>query len=456
MYKSRYTLLIPLDNNNAILYNTLSGAVDRINSSIQSAWKSDDLTSLPSKFKSLLVKRGHAFLLESNEKQVFAQLTDTLESIERNASTNFVVIPSYSCNLACVYCYEGGLTNSASLMSVEQTKHLRSAINSLINIRSGDSSLTLMGGEPLLGRNMTIIRILLGLAVEYGMVADAVTNGTTLSTYATKLKKWGLSSVQITLDGPSIVHNERRPHRNGRPTFNKVINGIEAALNEGIKVELRVNIDSRNIDMLHELALDLTKKGWLDSNSFHAYLYPLSESGCFGQQEFLLEETELARQVIQKYREDPIISIFDWRFHGLDHIAAILNKKQPLMPMLRFCSATKGQYVFDPTGNIYACWWGFGNPDFVIGQYSPDLKLDNNKLNDWHNRSVLSIDKCRECKNALICGAGCAYKAYHQYGTINAPRCNAFAELINNIVPCFLSHENFSSNPNNSTTSFIS
>jgi uncharacterized protein len=83
------------------------------------------------------------------------------------------------------------------------------------------------GGEPLLAID-TIDYLtqeflkLCGDKVKY--TAAMVTNGYNLNKdNVNRLKKLKVKRVQITIDGPKIIHDERRKLSNGKGSFDKII-----------------------------------------------------------------------------------------------------------------------------------------------------------------------------------------------------------------------------------------
>ena len=164
-------------------------------------------------------------------------------------------------------------------------------------------------------------------------------------------------------------------------------------------------------------------------------LYAMSDSGCL-KQLYIIKETEVVKKIVELSEEYPEMGVFDWRFHGLDQIEAVLQGKI-FSPMFRFCSATNNQYVFDSLGKIYACWWGVGRQEFEIGRFVPRLHWQGN-LENWRHRDVLTISQCSLCKFALICGGGCAEKAIQEEGGIDQPRCSPFQEIISLGTPLLI------------------
>ena len=66
----------------------------------------------------------------------------------------------------------------------------------------------------------------------------------------------------MTLDGTEAVHNKRRFLKGGDGTFDKIVRGIDACLENQIPVNLRMVADKENIDNLPEFAQFAIDKGW--------------------------------------------------------------------------------------------------------------------------------------------------------------------------------------------------
>jgi len=194
-----------------------------------------------------------------------------------------------------------------------------------------------------------------------------------------------------------------------------------------------VNLNEENIADLPILAKFMKEKGWVNNGNFFPYIYSMSDSGCLGEK-LCLPEKVSAQKVVAMSRTCKDMNIFDWRFHGVDQLRSVLNGKN-FRPMLRFCSASKSQYVFGPDGKIYLCWFGAGKKEFEVGSWSPRLVLDDELIERWQSRSVATIEKCLGCRFALICGAGCTNKALEEHGKIEAPRCSDFEGVLSVCVP---------------------
>lgn len=435
MYLSDRVVYVKLDSEQWLIFSTLSGAIDIIDKKLADDLREERWDLISSETKVILRERGYVFPSSEKERAEFLRLYGLIRERDAKLAPEFVVIPTYQCNLRCRYCYEGSLQDKGSLLGVRLSGLLWQAMDEIASsyIYEGKPQLTLMGGEPLLKTNHRTIRDILEECLQRRWMVEIVTNGTTLTQYAPLLSKYEVKGVQVTLDGHRDIHNQRRVFGGGKGSFDQIVKGIDEMIKRKIKVYLRVNLDSQNLDHLPRLANFIQERRWIESGLVSPYLYAMSDSGCL-KQLYIIKETEVLTKIVELSEEYPEMSIFDWRFHGLDQVEAALQG-EIFSPMFCFCSAVKNQYVFDPLGKIYPCWWGVGRQEFEIGRFTPQFHLHQGNLEKWRNRNVLTISQCLHCKFALICGGGCAEKAIQEEGGIGQPRCSSFQEMFSLAVP---------------------
>jgi len=56
--------------------------------------------------------------------------------------------------------------------------------------------------------------------------------------------------------------------------------------------------------------------------------------------------------------------------------------------------------------------------------------LNQELIEEWEERDVLSITECSSCSMRLACGGGCTAIAKNRTGQINAPDCRPVQELL--------------------------
>ncbi|MCV2439845.1 radical SAM protein [Paucibacter sp. DJ2R-2] len=158
------------------------------------------------------------------------------------------------CNFRCTYCYEDF---ELGRMSHE----VRNGIKALMTARAkaGLESLYIswFGGEPLMGleviEEIETHRIqLVALYPELKSHASGITTNAYLldETMLRKLVGWGVTSYQITLDGPEEHHNQTRLRADGAGTFSVVYGNLlaAAATELDFTITLRLHLHHENIE----------------------------------------------------------------------------------------------------------------------------------------------------------------------------------------------------------------
>ena len=177
-------------------------------------------------------------------------------------SVNFQILPTLNCNFRCIYCYQRN-THRPEVMNDEIMDAVYKAIDAEIFPTTTNLNLAWFGGEPLLGlRTIQILskRILSLISrsnIEY--FSSLATNGYLLNKKTIEiLKRCRIGHLQITLDGPEAIHDKRRILANGGSTFRVILENIKNALESGIKISIRINIDKENITSIASLLTLLT------------------------------------------------------------------------------------------------------------------------------------------------------------------------------------------------------
>lgn len=69
-----------------------------------------------------------------------------------------------------------------------------------------------------------------------------------------ELEKLNFKYIQITIDGPKDIHDNRRMLVSGKGTFDKIIENIKLFKDSSVVVSVRINIDKENAAMYSELS----------------------------------------------------------------------------------------------------------------------------------------------------------------------------------------------------------
>lgn len=449
MLLAKNNIIIKIQNNqqpNYAILNPVSGSFDLMDESEYDILQGiADGESLDADFKAYLLERGYAF--ESKEahdaaiEQAYTAFNDEIEK----SPVQLMLVPTYGCNLACTYCYQGRGTDSAQSVPVNMdsrpsliAKEIVDAFFDYARIHFSQSPIkpfiTLFGGEPLINSpaQRNIVSYILDRCAEENLEFSAVTNGVDFPEYVDLLKKVRVKEIQFTLDGSKNVHDSRRATANKKGTFDRVVAGIEAAVNNKLPVNLRSVVDMENIRDLVHLAEFLDKKGWLDlpPELFKTQIgrnYELFD--CYAKPQHLMSQVELWGEFAVLSKTYPILAKFHRPdFKGIRHL---VDTGEMYMATFDTCPACKTEWVFDLFGNMYGCTASCGREEYLLGTFWPAVMLNNEAIETWQKRDVKSIPKCRDCKYDVVCGGGCGVVAANQHaGNILSPDCRPIQELM--------------------------
>ena len=208
------------------------------------------------------VLREKSFLFESQgeEEQTFSQICkESMDAFQEHFPTHFTFVVNTQCNFNCPYCFE---SISARKVSMTLSKDQVDSAFDIIDSQTSDqdraaANIEIFGGEPLLPTSKAIVEHIFRNITSRDLKASIQTNGYYLTDYLDLISQYGknISLIQITLDGPPHIHNQRRIPWGGEPTFDRLVAGIDKFLQMDLPIQLnlRTNVDLDNIDYLEEL-----------------------------------------------------------------------------------------------------------------------------------------------------------------------------------------------------------
>ncbi len=298
MRTSRYTIYVDLPGNDSqvLLVHGYNGASDLVSRRVGTYlrcledgeppkplfgdWQSEHCTErkapvLNQETVEILKRRGYlTHLTREEEERLLTHVADTIHT-QRIANTPpaYTIVPTYNCNLICSYCFQNDMrtdTGTHGMLTVMTRQMADRIFQSIQNLEVDKKPpmpfqrhFTLFGGEPLLPATRDINQYLIEKAFAMGDSSfTAITNGTYLDTYRDLLGPRAISRLQITLDGPKAVHDKRRSFKDGTGSFDRIALNIGMALELGIRVSLRINVDTGNINSLPALAKEIVARGW--------------------------------------------------------------------------------------------------------------------------------------------------------------------------------------------------
>lgn len=407
--KSSYTIDVCVDEKKKkhMLIHGYTGAIDLISETLLSIINTSSFEKdLDPEILQTLIERGYLTeKTEKDEQDYFKRLSTALFKKD-SLHKGFTFLVTYNCNFCCPYCFEKGISREKAVFTKEMVDKAYRAVTEISpDERLRTNNITLYGGEPLLKENKDIVSYIINRGKELNYTFSAISNGYDLDCYEDLLSPEDIKFVQITIDGISERHNQRRIHRQGFPTFDKIVKNIGIALNKGIRISVRINTDKNNVNDLVEL-----------QNIFNSLHY--TENSLFSIDSALLKKHSSTTKDTYKYFSAK--EFIEWhKAHNLDvscqdygtyrKIYSAIKQAKPLSFHPSFCGAQTSGFVLDPLGNIYTCWEVVNQKEHCIGNYTSNDKIvwNTNILDKWRKVHILNNTSCSKCKYALLCGGGC-------------------------------------------------
>ena len=420
---SKHNIITPIaDSDDFFIVNPLHGSADIITA--------HELELLHNQYDEKGNFADRKYLIDEQEEAKAFKMAylDFLDNRDEDEIQLFFV-PNYSCNFACSYCYQEGYSPSESKLTTEVVDAYFDYISTEFAGRK--KYITVFGGEPLLpGDNQRkAIEYLVEKANEARLDLAFVTNGYTLASYVELYKTATIREVQVTLDGTKAVHDSRRYLKGRQSTFDRIIEGIDACLENNISINLRMVADKDNLGNLPELARFAIGKGWTKSPLFKTQIgrnYELHV--CNSSPDRLYSRAEMYQRIYEMMQEHP--EIIEFYKPGFSIAKYIAEHEELPSPLFDSCPACKTEWAFDFTGTIYSCTATVGKKGEELGTFYPVVSKNDDAISQWQDRDITTIEKCKTCDVALVCGGGCASVAKNKNGNTNSPDCRPIKELL--------------------------
>lgn len=436
MFFSQYNLILPMKENPKFPYailNSLSGGFDLVPQEdyekLQALKRGEVIEDI--EFLNYLQSRGYLYQDKEAENQRLQERLPEFNNALNETPPQVLFVPTYTCNLACPYCYENGIKHKKDLVTKDVVdaffKHLAQ------KFPGRKPFITLFGGEALKNsvKQKEMIDYIVKGAARGGYAITAVTNGYDLQEYLDILQQAEIKEIQVTVDGPKSIHDLRRPTAGGRGSYDRIMEGLTAAIQREIPINLRAVVDKTNFKDLVTLAEDFDRRGWLDlpPQRFKTAIgrnYELFE--CYAMPDHLLGQAEHWAMFIELAEKYPILKKFHKpEFKGINHL---VQTGELYLPSYDTCPACKTEWVYDLYGDIYGCTASAGQDEYKLGTFYPEYTVKEQETKEWEERSVLTIPECKDCDVSLICGGGCGAIAKDRTGRVQGPDCRPIKEIL--------------------------
>lgn len=290
---------------------------------------------------------------------------------------SFIILPTSACNAHCWYCFQNG--QKRSHMSEQTAKDVvdfivRKATSTTVNIKW-------FGGEPMFNENIidTIVMGLLnnGITVRSSMISNGLLFD---KNKIVKYKNvWGLSKVQITLDGVGENYNKIKQYGSNINAFDKVTENINTLSSNGIGISIRINYSLDNESDVDDV-MEYYNKNWKTAKNISCYIAAVYQERT--SPETSKQMLDLADSFHKKYPNN---------FGYVVETSANLGLRK------QHCITDGGgAVIINPDGKLGGCEHYIDSHFF--GSIYEDGKYDQDMIRSYMER----VDEFEVCKNCSI------------------------------------------------------
>ncbi len=317
------------------------------------------------------------------------------------------------CNLGCSYCYaEGGSFGGDSRHMSAAVAQL--AVDRLLSSASaGDRvNLSFLGGEPLSNRDVLyeVTRYAVQRATDRGVILglSITTNGTLLTEEDGAFFEHHGFAVTVSLDGVGSTHDQLRPFKGGRGSYEQIIARVRPLLlrQRSMQISARVTVTPLNLELSRTLDefVDMgfhsvgfspllaapNGQGQMQSEHLQTMLHQMIECG---------QSFECHVRKGHRYPFTNVVNAIRELHHGT-------HRPYP-------CGAGAGYMGVSAEGKLYACHRFVEDSAGEMGDIHAGV--DPARQAEWlHDRHVHFQEPCNGCWARYLCGGGCHHEVLQQ------------------------------------------
>lgn len=299
------------------------------------------------------------------------------------------------CNAKCKHCGSRAGENcnfKDELTTIEIKKALQSIAN---KVNANEILLNITGGEPLLRKDLfEVMEFAHELGYHWGMTTNAILiNDDNIE----KMKKTGMTTISISLDGLENSHDE---FRGVKGSYIKIIENIEKLKKANFIIQLQITtvISKNNINELERMYVKISELGidtWRIVN-----MDPIGRAEDNGN--LALEDKDYVKlfEFIKEKRKKAKFNIT----YGCSHFLSMKYENEVRNNSF-FCVAgfTTASILYN--GDIYVCPNVERRKELIQGNIRNDdfIQVWENEFKWFRNLDKLKCLECCNCKNWRYC-----------------------------------------------------
>ena len=340
------------------------------------------------------------------------------------------------CNLDCEYCFflSKELLYPGSRFRMADDLQ-RAYIRQLIEAQAGVPEIVVawQGGEPTL-MGLDFFRRSVELEQEYARPGQRIlntiqTNGTLLTDEWGEFLKANDFLVGISIDGPAEIHNAYRVDKGGKPTFDRVIRGLDVLKRHQVDWNVLTTVHAVNgdqgrlvytflrdrlgatfiqfipiIERADEQTLPIADAGWghnVAGRPLYTQSGSLTTRRSVGPDQYGRFLIDVFEEWVRRDVGTIYVQMFD---------TALANVHGEPGGMCVHAETCGTQIALEHNGDVYSCDH-FVEPDYLLGNIGDRHLLD---LVALPQQTTFGQDKrdtltryCRECDVLSACNGGC-------------------------------------------------
>ena len=452
LVRSRYNFFAMDEEGGVAIFNARVGSLLRLEGADSVALAENlvksvavfDASDVPSTLLTELVRNN--FLVDSAFDELTA-IRKRFQDAREDTPLVLTITTTMDCNLGCYYCYESrtkeqlNFEDISSLVAFTRERIASSSKRSL--------HVDWYGGEPFL--NVEFLEAasfaLQKLCEELGarFVSSVISNGTKWTAdIAGFVRAHRVRQVQISFDGLDVNHNKRRHYRKkyieAITSFDSAVQVVDALVNV-CRVDIRFNVDRRNISDLLPFIEMCADRGWFDAP--HPAVFQPARISAYTKKSEFLRAHELTLSEFDNLRGSVR--------RALKGRAKVEESEVPdgfPRPKTSVCAAlSNSSRVVGADGLIYRCGLQVGEKHRSVGSLTGDPKSYPAQPNDqtwWKAFDPTTLPTCSKCSFLPICWGGCPKKQLErddaaiarqsEYWRTNLPRLIATKAGLKNVV----------------------
>lgn len=340
---------------------------------------------------------------------------------ERVFPTFFIFDLTQACNFRCVYCFRH-LEDEVKTITYDNLNAIIDYIIDYCNENNiKDFCIQPWGGEPLIAFDRIRHMVNRFRAVGLTPLVSIETNGSLITEeLALECQKLHIR-LGVSIDGHEIVQNMHRPLASGKPSFDKMMKGVEILKRHVAKGGFGVVsvLTAKSLPYLEEIIEFLAKE--IGVRCFKLNLIKdnpvMKDAGlCLNKQQITDAQIRLLNKLLELNQQGYSIT----ELNVQEKLMNLLIRGKSNICTSRGCMGGRKMIAFDQEGRIFPCDIT-DYKDEAIGDVHDRPNMIELVMGSLHSRDFYNkkhSDECDTCAYHFFCKGGCTTAIKYKLGKV--------------------------------------